>query len=48
MARDVIELLNFVGWKDDRSIHVVGLSLGGMIAQGTCKVSSLRIDLVET
>lgn len=32
MAEDVITLLDYVGWTDD--IHVVGLSLGGMIAQG--------------
>ncbi|KAF5373116.1 hypothetical protein D9758_001722 [Tetrapyrgos nigripes] len=33
MAEDVIVLLDFVGWKEPRSLHVVGLSLGGMIAQ---------------
>jgi pimeloyl-ACP methyl ester carboxylesterase len=32
MAEDVVTLLDYVGWKDD--IHVVGTSLGGMIAQG--------------
>ncbi|KAH9036178.1 alpha beta-hydrolase [Lactarius pseudohatsudake] len=33
MAGDVIALLDFVGWTESRSVHVVGLSLGGMIAQ---------------
>jgi pimeloyl-ACP methyl ester carboxylesterase len=33
MARDVIELLDHVGWKEPRSIHVVGISMGGMISQ---------------
>ncbi|KAF5366565.1 hypothetical protein D9758_008986 [Tetrapyrgos nigripes] len=33
MAEDVIVLLDYVGWKEPRSIHVVALSLGGMIAQ---------------
>ncbi|KAH9066061.1 Alpha/Beta hydrolase protein [Lactarius deliciosus] len=33
MAEDVIILLDFIGWTESRSIHVVGLSLGGMIAQ---------------
>ncbi|KAJ7582565.1 Alpha/Beta hydrolase protein [Mycena floridula] len=32
MAEDVITLLNYVGWTEG-GIHVVGLSLGGMIAQ---------------
>ncbi|KAI0670539.1 alpha/beta-hydrolase [Trametes maxima] len=33
MADDVIILLDYVGWKDPRQVHVVGVSLGGMIAQ---------------
>ncbi len=34
MAEDAIVLLDFIGWTERRSVHVVGLSLGGMIAQG--------------
>jgi pimeloyl-ACP methyl ester carboxylesterase len=33
MADDTIVLLDFVGWTERRSVHVVGLSMGGMIAQ---------------
>jgi len=33
MAEDVIALLDFIGWTEKRSVHVVGLSMGGMIAQ---------------
>ncbi|KAF8270453.1 alpha/beta-hydrolase [Lactarius quietus] len=33
MAEDVIVLLDFVEWTKRSSIHVVGLSMGGMIAQ---------------
>ncbi|KAI9441897.1 alpha/beta-hydrolase [Lactarius indigo] len=33
MAEDVIVLLDFIGWTESRSVHVVGQSLGGMIAQ---------------
>ncbi|KAJ6627919.1 alpha beta-hydrolase [Mycena sp. CBHHK59/15] len=33
MAEDVIALLDHIGWTSTRQIHVVGASLGGMIAQ---------------
>ncbi|KAM6495383.1 alpha/beta-hydrolase [Amanita muscaria] len=33
MAEDVITLLDYVGWTEDRDLHVVSVSLGGMIAQ---------------
>jgi pimeloyl-ACP methyl ester carboxylesterase len=35
MAEDVIVLLDYLGWTGDHDLHVVGSSLGGMIAQGT-------------
>lgn len=33
MALDIIDVLDQVGWTSSRSIHLVGISLGGMIAQ---------------
>ncbi|KAF8665599.1 hypothetical protein AX16_000056 [Volvariella volvacea WC 439] len=33
MAEDVIALLDYIEWTGKRDIHVVGISLGGMIAQ---------------
>lgn len=33
MAADVVEVLDQIGWTAPRSLHVVGMSLGGMIAQ---------------
>ncbi|KAG1774286.1 Alpha/Beta hydrolase protein [Suillus placidus] len=33
MAEDVIVLLDYLKWTEDRSVHVVGISMGGMIAQ---------------
>lgn len=35
MAEDIICLLDHIGWMEDRTLNVVGISLGGMIAQGT-------------
>jgi len=32
MAEDVITLVNYLGWTEERQLHIVGLSLGGMIA----------------
>jgi pimeloyl-ACP methyl ester carboxylesterase len=32
MARDVEELLDYVGWKEEKSLHVIGVSMGGMVA----------------
>jgi pimeloyl-ACP methyl ester carboxylesterase len=46
MAEDVIVLLDFVGWTERRSVHVVGLSLGGMIAQGALAQIPLRFDII--
>jgi surfactin synthase thioesterase subunit len=53
MAEDVIALLDYLGWAEKRSLHLVGLSLGGMIAQGVLRtlispiftINKLRIEL---
>ena len=33
MAKDTLELIDHVGWTSPRQLHVIGVSLGGMIAQ---------------
>ncbi len=33
MAKDTLELVNYVGWIKDRQLHIIGSSMGGMIAQ---------------
>lgn len=33
MAEDVIVLLDHIGWTEQRQVHVVGISMGGMVAQ---------------
>ncbi|KAF9468764.1 alpha/beta-hydrolase [Collybia nuda] len=33
MAEDAIALLDHIGWTEKRELHIVGISLGGMIAQ---------------
>lgn len=33
LARDIIEILDHVKWTSERSIHVIGVSMGGMVSQ---------------
>ena len=44
MAEDVVALLDFVGWTQKFQMHVVGVSLGGMIAQGTSSCHLLHLS----
>jgi pimeloyl-ACP methyl ester carboxylesterase len=41
MAEDVIALLDYLNWTDERNVHVVGISLGGMIALGNVQVCQI-------
>ncbi|KJZ78158.1 hypothetical protein HIM_02196 [Hirsutella minnesotensis 3608] len=44
MARDVVELLDHVGWTAPRQLNVVGISLGGMIAQELACLAPARVQ----
>jgi pimeloyl-ACP methyl ester carboxylesterase len=33
MAKDTLELLDHIGWTGKRDLHLIGISMGGMIAQ---------------
>lgn len=48
MAEDVLALLEFVGWTEERSLHLVGISLGGMIAQGMLKALKLLLPTLTS
>ncbi|KAI6036865.1 alpha beta-hydrolase [Pisolithus microcarpus] len=45
MANDTIVLLDFLGWTADRELHVIGISMGGMIAQE--RISSLSLVVTK-
>ncbi|KYK57590.1 hypothetical protein DCS_04601 [Drechmeria coniospora] len=44
MARDVLDVLDHVGWTDPRTINLIGISLGGMIAQELACVAPERLQ----
>ncbi|KAH9446999.1 hypothetical protein Pst134EA_028983 [Puccinia striiformis f. sp. tritici] len=47
MAKDVKDLLDFLGWDQDRSLHIFGFSLGGMLSQYLCVLIPKRIKSIS-
>jgi hypothetical protein len=47
MAKDIIEVVDHIGWTGTRELHVVGISMGGMIAQEIVSLSSYRRHQVK-
>ena len=39
MAKDVVELVDHIGWTSKRDLHIIGISMGGMIAQEVVRPS---------
>lgn len=33
LAKDTLELCSHLGWTNKRDLHVIGISMGGMVAQ---------------
>ncbi|KAF2728003.1 alpha/beta hydrolase-like protein [Polyplosphaeria fusca] len=51
MARDVVDLVDHLGWTGKRELHIIGISMGGMIAQELAMLVPDRIctlSLVST
>ncbi|KAL8863641.1 MAG: hypothetical protein Q9178_000324 [Gyalolechia marmorata] len=51
MAKDTLELIDFIGWTSLRQLHIVGVSMGGMIAQELAFIIPQRVaslSLVST
>ena len=47
MAEDLIVLLNHIGWTLERQLHIIGISLGGMITLGSLAFLHLVIVVLE-
>ncbi|KAF2260894.1 alpha/beta hydrolase-like protein [Lojkania enalia] len=51
MAKDTLELIDHLGWTGKRELHVIGISMGGMIAQELAMLIPDRIcslNLIST
>ncbi|KAK5131966.1 hypothetical protein LTR16_000242 [Cryomyces antarcticus] len=46
MAKDTVELLDHLGWTCSRQLHVIGISMGGMISQELLSPRKARLCFV--
>jgi pimeloyl-ACP methyl ester carboxylesterase len=42
MAKDIVEVVDHLGWTGKRELHIIGISMGGMIAQELVRPLNLR------
>jgi surfactin synthase thioesterase subunit len=47
MAQDIVEVLDHIGWTGKRELHVIGISMGGMIAQEIVSSFISALSLVQ-
>lgn len=48
MAKDTLEVIDHVGWTKERQLHIIGISMGGMIAQELVRFCKRRTPLKLT
>jgi len=46
MAKDVIEIVDHLGWTAERELNVIGISMGGMIAQEIVSAKTFILSFV--
>lgn len=44
MARDILDVADYLGWTSSRQLHICGISMGGMIAQELAYLVPHRIS----
>ncbi|EFP92022.1 uncharacterized protein PGTG_17853 [Puccinia graminis f. sp. tritici CRL 75-36-700-3] len=47
MAKDTVDLMEYLGWTEERSVHLFGVSMGGMISQELCLLVPKRFKSVS-
>ncbi|PLW26262.1 hypothetical protein PCANC_27499 [Puccinia coronata f. sp. avenae] len=47
MAKDAEDLMKHLGWTQERSVHLIGVSMGGMISQELCLLVPKRFKSVS-
>ncbi|KAA1068159.1 hypothetical protein PGTUg99_022866 [Puccinia graminis f. sp. tritici] len=47
MAKDTVDLMEYLRWTEERSVHLFGVSMGGMISQELCLLVPKRFKSVS-